>query len=77
MIMLLNAVALAAAAPVAAPPAHSGHSSHHAPSSEQGSKECCCKANEMNADRKRMKSGDKQGRETAPAQHSQHNHVAA
>lgn len=78
MIVLLSAVAMAAAAPVATQPTTPDHAGHNAPQTEQRGKGCCCckdkTSGDTQANGKKMECCENKQRDATPAEHSQHNH---
>ena len=83
MIMLVTAIAIAAATPVAAQtanatnPAGSTHTDHGTPAPDRSGKGCCCCDSRVgdSADApKKMECCEKASGETPAGQHSEHNH---
>src|SRR3546814_13507860 len=81
MKMLITAIAIAAATPVAAQtanPAGSAHTEHGTPAPDRSDKGCCCcdspSANKADDDMKKMACCAKAIGETPTTQHSEHTH---
>lgn len=78
MKMLVTAIAIAVATPVAAQTANPAHSGHDTPSSDRTAKDCCCcdspSANKSDDDMKKMECCEKASGEKPATQHSEHNH---
>lgn len=77
MIMLVTAIAIAAATPVAAQSADPTRSGHRTPAPDRSGKGCCCcdsrAANSADAPKK-MECCEKASGETPAGQNSEHNH---
>src|SRR3546814_11616004 len=77
MKMLVTAIAIAAATPVAAQTADPVHSDHGTPAPDRSAKDCCCcdspAANKAD-DMKKMECCEKASGDTTAGQHSENNH---
>lgn len=77
MKMLVTAIAIAAATPVAAQTADPAHSGHGTPAPDRSAKDCCCDSpatNKADDDMKKMACCEKASGETPAGQHSEHSH---
>jgi len=78
MKMLITAIAIAAATPVAAQTADPTHSGHRTPAPDRSGKGCCCcdspATNKTDDDMKKMACCEKASGDTPVGQHSEHSH---
>lgn len=78
MKILVTAIAIAVATPVAAQTTAPAHSGHDTPSPDRSGKGCCCcdsqAADKTDTNKKKMECCEKASGDSSAAQHSEHNH---